>query len=126
MTPRARVRLALGIGAIATGASAPAAFAAVQPGTQIHTERYGIRFKESALDLGAPGPGLGDVQILNDRLVEGAEHHAVPELAAARKVAPITGGIKGYRGIRGELVLTEGANQTGTIVFRFTRTGGDR
>lgn len=62
-----RPRVALAITAISTIASASPALAAA--GSKTKTLRYGIRFNDTAVDLGAPGPSLGDVQILNDRLV---------------------------------------------------------
>jgi hypothetical protein len=152
MTRTARAGALLSIAAISIAASSPATLAAGHPGR--HTLRFGIRFNDVALDLGAPGPSLGDVQILNDTLVNGAGTHVghdggvctvtsldPPETNCAitfalpggqittqflnspppRKVAPITGGTKRYRGARGQLVLNEHPDQTGTIVFRFTR-----
>ena len=38
-----------------------------------------------------------------------------------RKVAAIVGGTGAYRGARGDAVIVEGPNQTGTITFRLTR-----
>jgi hypothetical protein len=148
-----RARLALTIITISTIASASPALAASQAKTKIL--RYGIRFNESVLDLGAPGPSLGDVQILNDNLVnrrgkvvghDGGTCAVTslnpPETNCTitfslpggqitsqflnspppRKLAPITGGTRRYRGARGDLVLKENPDQTGTIVFRFTRS----
>jgi predicted secreted Zn-dependent protease len=148
-----RARVALAITTISTIASASPALAAVQAKTKIL--RYAIRFNETALDLGAPGPSLGDVQVLNDKLVnhrgkvvghDGGTCTVTsldpPETNCTitfslpagqitsqflnspppRKIAPVTGGTKRYRGARGDLVLTESPDQTGTIVFRFTRS----
>jgi hypothetical protein len=153
MTHITHARRALAIAAIGTIASAPAALAAAQPKTQ--TLRYGIRFNDTALDLGAPGPSLGDLQILNDKLVNrrgtvvghdggvctitsltppetncnitfvlphGQITSQFLNSPPPRKIAPITGGTKRYRGARGDLTLKENPDQTGTIVFRFTRS----
>jgi hypothetical protein len=148
-----RARVALAITTLSTVASASPALAAAQAKTK--TLRYGIRFNETALDLGTPGPSLGDVQILNDKLVNrrgkvvghdggictvtsldppetnctitfslpgGQITSQFLNSPPPRKIAPITGGTRRYRGARGDLVLTEHPDQTGTIVFRFTRS----
>jgi hypothetical protein len=155
MTPTTRAGAALAIAAIAAIsiiASSSAALAAGHP--KRDTLRYGVRFNDVALDLGATGPSLGDLQMLNDTLVDDAGTDVghdggvctvtsldPPETNCAitfslpggqistqflnspppRKVAPITGGTKRYRGARGQLVLMEHRDQTGTAVFRFTR-----
>jgi hypothetical protein len=152
MTRSTRAGGALAIAAITIITSSSGALAAGQH--KRHTLRYGIRFHDVAVDLGAPGPSLGDVQVLNDTLVnrrgkvighDGGICTVTsldpPETNCAitfsppggqittqflnspppRKVAPITGGTKRYRGARGELILKEHPDQTGTIVFRFTR-----
>jgi hypothetical protein len=152
MIPIATARIALAVSTISTVASAFPALAAAQAKTE--TLRFGIRFNDTALDLGAPGPSLGDVQVLSDKLVnrrgkvvghDGGVCTVTsldpPETSCTitfslpggqittqflnspppRKVAPITGGTRRYRRARGELVLTEKPDQTGTIVFRFTR-----
>ena len=149
-----RARVAVPITTISLIASASPALAAAQAKTE--TLRYGIRFNDTALDLGAPGPSLGDVQLLNDKLINRRRGNVIghdggvctvtsldpPETNCTltfslpggqittqflnspppRKVAAITGGTRRYRGARGDLVLTENPDQTGTIVFRFTRS----
>jgi hypothetical protein len=148
-----RARVALAITTLSTVASASPALAAAQAKTK--TLRYGIRFNETALDLGTPGPSLGDLQILNDKLVNrrgkvvghdggictvtsldppetnctitfslpgGQITSQFLNSPPPRKIAPITGGTRRYRGARGQLVLTENPDQTGTIVFRFPRS----
>jgi hypothetical protein len=152
MIPTATARVALAITTISAVASASPALAASRAKTE--ALRFGIRFNETALDLGAPGPSLGDVQVLSDKLVnrrgkvvghdggtctvtsldppetnctitfslpEGQITTQFLNSPPPRKVAPITGGTRRYRRARGELVLTENPDQTGTIAFRFTR-----
>lgn len=148
-----RARVAVALAAITAIASASPALAAA--GAKRKTLRYGIRFNDTAVDLGARGPSLGDVQILTDRLVNrrgkvvghdggvctvtsldppetnctvtfslpgGQITTQFLNAPPPRKVAPITGGTRRYRGARGNLVLIEHPDQTGTIVFRFTRS----
>jgi hypothetical protein len=67
MTRTICVGAALSIAAVTLSVSASATLAAGRPSR--HTLRYRIRFNDVALDLGAPGPSLGDVQVLNDTLV---------------------------------------------------------
>jgi hypothetical protein len=152
MTHSTRARRALAIAAIGTVASAPAALAA---GPKTQTLRYGIRFNDTALDLGAPGPSVGDLQLLNDQIVnrraEVVGHDsgvctitslAPPETNCnitfalpggqitsqflnsppPRKTAAITGATKRYRGARGDILIKEHPDQTGTIVFRLARS----
>jgi hypothetical protein len=147
-----RVSGALAIAAITIVASSSGALAAGPH--KRHTLRYEVRFNDVVVDLGAPGPSLGDEQVLNDKLVNRRGRvvghdggictitsFEPPETNCAitfslpggqittqflnspppRKVAPITGGTKRYRGARGRLVLEEHPDQTGTIVFRFRR-----
>jgi len=154
MTRTICVGAALSIAAVTLSVSASATLAAGQPAR--HTLRYRIRFNDVALDLGAPGPSLGDVQVLNDTLVnhqgkvvghdggvctttslDPAEANCAITFALPggqittqflnspppRKVAPITGGTKRYRGARGELVIKEHPDQTGTVVFRYRQSG---
>ena len=152
MTHSTRARRALAIAAIGTVASAPGALAA-SPKTQ--TLQYRIRFNDTALDLGAPGPTLGDLQLLNDQLVNRDGNvvghdsgvctitsldppetncnitFALPggqitsqflNSPAPRKAAAITGGTSRYRRARGDILIKENPDQTGTIVFRLARS----
>src|SRR4051794_18305678 len=68
MTQSTYRAFAISLAVFTAALSAPAALASPHAAAT-HTIRLGIRFHESSLDLGVPGPSLGDVQILNDKLV---------------------------------------------------------
>ena len=117
------------------------------------TIKFDVAFHDVEVDLGEPGPSVGDERIFADSLLDanGREvgHDAgvctftsltPPEAAChitfllpkgqiatqflnappPRKVAAIVGGTDTYRRARGEAVIVEGPNQTGTVTFRLT------